>query len=641
VSRDGPGDPARQTRLQELGTRLADRLVRRLAARPRAARPRAWFTYHLYHKAPDWLGPRVADALAIPYVVAEASSAPKRAGGPWPARPCCTAGCRPSSIPRPSPLRARRANLRAGLAAQHGWPEKGEALLLAVGMMRPGAKQQSYDVLADALAAIADRDWRLLVAGDGPVRGAVSARLEAAAPGRVTFLGTLGEHALADAYAAADMLVRTRGFVSAMADDDRRLVVTHRGIIRAFYALATGWDLTGETAERLMRAASLARALEAGGFDTTLVSGGTPVPGLDPGAGRFVQLPPTRATDKYFKVLVDADDNRIDDAWKADRRQRLLDVYAETRPDIVMIELYPFGRRQMRFEIEPLLEAARDAAGRRPLIVSSVRDILVEPNKPERIDEMVARVEAYFGLVLVHGDPAFIAFDATFARISEIAGRTAHTGYVIDPPRPRDPDGPGAGEVIVSTGGGAVSDDMLQAAIDARALSALADAPWRVLVGHNLPEAEFAAYRDSAPAGITVERAPPDFPQLIANCRLSISQGGYNTVMEVLAARARAVCIPYAGGHESEQTLRRGLLAARGAIEVVDPAAVTAANVAAAIDRAIARGEDTGAPVDMGGARRTAEILAAALARHDSATSAPKSPDESPEMRVNHDDGSR
>ncbi|MBO6782469.1 MAG: glycosyltransferase, partial [Alphaproteobacteria bacterium] len=250
------------------------------------------------------------------------------------------------------------------------------------------------------------------------------------------------------------------------------------------------------------------------------------------------------------------------------------------------------------------------------LIVSSVRDILVEPGKPERVDEMVERVRRFFDLALIHGDPDFITFEETFPRMAEIADVSQYTGYVADPALRRQPDGPGAGEVVVSTGGGAVSDDMLQAAIDARALSPLAAAPWRVLIGHNLPETDFRAYRDSAPDGVVVERARTDFRQLLANCTLSISQGGYNTVMEVLAAGTRAVCIPYAGGLESEQTLRCELLAARGAIEVVPPGTVTAPQVAAAAERALTRPDHIVAPVDMSGAEKTGAILKSALNQH-------------------------
>lgn len=137
-----------------------------------------------------------------------------------------------------------------------------------------------------------------------------------------------------------------------------------------------------------------------------------------------------------------------------------------------------------------------------------------------------------------------------------------------------------------------------------------------MLIGHNLPEAAFAAYLDTAPNGVTVERARPDFPQLLANCRLSVSQGGYNTVMEVLAARTPAVCIPYAGGLESEQTLRCRRLADRGALEIIEPDAVNPHAVAAAADRAVSVNSATASGLDLGGARNSAEILISALNRH-------------------------
>jgi len=373
----------------------------------------------------------------------------------------------------------------------------------------------------------------------------------------------------------------------------------------------------------LMRAGTLTRALEANDIEVTLVSGGAPVPGFESGASHFVQLPPTRAIDKFFKVLVDENDREIDDAWKTRRRDLLLDVYRQTSPDIVLVELYPFGRRQMRFEIEPLLVEARQAKSDHnglPLIVSSVRDILVEPDKPERVDEMVQRVVDYFDLVLVHGDPDFIAFDETFPRLGDIASLTRYTGYVADPPPATGgPGSPGYGEVIVSTGGGAVSEDMLAAAIEARALTSLADVPWRVLLGHNYPEADFQACRSAAPDGIIVERARTDFAQLLANCRLSISQGGYNTVMEILATGARAVCLPYAGGLESEQTLRCRLLAQRGAIEMVKQEEVAAATVAAAVERALAAPNLDRAVVNMDGAQTTASLLKKAVGGRASA----------------------
>src|SRR5437016_12027947 len=79
---DGAGDARHQARIGALGQRTAKRLVKRWRERPGTA-PELWFTYHLYYKAPDWLGPAVSQALGIPYVIAEASYAQKRAHGPW------------------------------------------------------------------------------------------------------------------------------------------------------------------------------------------------------------------------------------------------------------------------------------------------------------------------------------------------------------------------------------------------------------------------------------------------------------------------------------------------------------------------------------------------------------------------------
>ncbi|SLN20005.1 glycosyltransferase family protein [Oceanibacterium hippocampi] len=338
----------------------------------------------------------------------------------------------------------------------------------------------------------------------------------------------------------------------------------------------------------LRRAATIGRALAEAGLDVEVVSGGHPLPGLDLGPGRLVQLPPTRATDLYFKVLVDENDQPIDDAWKARRANALMEAWRASQPTLLLFELFPFGRRQMRFEILPLLEAAK-ASARPPVIVCSVRDILVAQNKPERNDEMLDLIERYFDHVLVHGDPALIPFDATFPPAHKIADKIRYTGYVVDRSGSRGgPDSPGHDEVIVSCGGGAVGLNLLRTAIAARPLTEAAGRRWRVLVGVTVPEDEFRALAASAGDGVIVERARPDFPTLLMNCALSISQGGYNTVMEVLHAGCRAVVVPYAGGLETEQTLRARLLGERGALTTLAETELDPGRLAATVDTALA-----------------------------------------------------
>jgi predicted glycosyltransferase len=257
----------------------------------------------------------------------------------------------------------------------------------------------------------------------------------------------------------------------------------------------------------------------------------------------------------------------------------------------------------------PLLDAAH-ARRPRPAIACSVRDILVGKSDPRRLRETVDIVKRYFDRILVHGDPRLVEFGATFAAADEIAERIGYTGYVVIPPAQTTDSLAGQGEVLVSAGGGAVGAPLLRAALAARPLTTLASAPWRVLTGHNLSEADFGALRATADSGITVERFRPDFQARLHSCRLSVSQAGYNTVMEILSAGARAVVVPFAEGGESEQPLRAELLSRRGLLTVVHPDRLNAASLAAAINHAAGRPAPHPSGIDMAGAENTAKAVA-------------------------------
>jgi glycogen synthase len=196
-----------------------------------------WFTYHLYYKAPDWLGPAVADALGIPYVVAEASLAGKRRDGPWAAGHAAVA----QALRRADAVIGLNGTDRAGVLPVLAGPERWHALkpflatapfaaaatqrdaarerfaarlgldpavpwLAAVAMMRPGDKLASYRLLAAALERVAAPPWRLVVVGDGAARTEVAAAF-APLGARVTLLGALDRRALPELLAAADLFV--------------------------------------------------------------------------------------------------------------------------------------------------------------------------------------------------------------------------------------------------------------------------------------------------------------------------------------------------------------------------------------------------------------------------------------------------
>jgi predicted glycosyltransferase len=359
------------------------------------------------------------------------------------------------------------------------------------------------------------------------------------------------------------------------------------------------------------RATALARACEAAGIEVILASGGRPVEGIAP-AGRLVQLPPAESADSSFARIVDEAGRPIDDAWRERRREALLDLFAQTQPDLLLIEQFPFGRRAFRFELMPLLEAARNGP-RRPIVACSLRDVLVAKSDPQRQAEMIALVRRYFDRVLVHGDPAVIPLEASFPAATALTDRLSYTGYVLDTavaasPARGENDRPG--EILVSAGGGAVGRPLIEAALAARPLTQWRDKPWRIVTGPGMAERDLAALRDLLPEGVALDRVRPDLPALFARCHLSISQAGYNTVMELLSVRARALVVPFAEASETEQTLRARRLAALEMIDVIETDALLPAKVAAAIDRAAAR-ERPVIDLHFDGAAQSARILKA------------------------------
>jgi predicted glycosyltransferase len=357
------------------------------------------------------------------------------------------------------------------------------------------------------------------------------------------------------------------------------------------------------------RAAAIGRALQTAGFEVTILSGG-PAESLGTEPFAVVQLPAARAADASFKTIIDGQGRPIDDKFRAERQAQVLAAFVSLQPQILLIESFPFGRRAFRFELLPLIEAAKSAVPR-PLIVASVRDVLVVRDDPKRDAEIVATVDGAFDCVLVHGDAALIPLEASFPAARLLAAKLRYTGYVSEPvPDRHSADTAGAGEFIVSAGGGAVGMALFRTALAARPLSPLAAATWRLLTGPHLPDADYAELAARAPDGIVIERFRADFPALLRRCLLSISQAGYNTTLDILDSRARAIVVPFSAGRETEQAMRAAFLAQRNALHVLSESDLTGEHLAAAIASALAAPAPDFPPLRRDGAARTASLLA-------------------------------
>lgn len=354
----------------------------------------------------------------------------------------------------------------------------------------------------------------------------------------------------------------------------------------------------------LARASRVAAALLDDGFEVLVVTGGAPVPGFPGPALKTLILPPVVTSDKGFSGLADLDGNPVDDAFKDRRRQMLLKAFDDFQPDIVVIEAFPFGRRQMRFELLPLLERISSRLPR-PLLVTSVRDILQERIKPGRNEETVELVERYFDLVMVHGDPSFASIGQTFPLASAIEAKVAYTGLVAAPPP--DP-AEERFDILVSAGGGAAGAALVESTV---AAARMADdgLAWCLITGPNLPKQAFDAAVADAPPNFSIFRFRQDFASLLTGARLSVSQAGYNTVCDVLRAGCRSLLVPFTAGGETEQAVRAEQLERLGLATIVAEDALTPEGLLKAVNRALSGPPPQMHGLDLEGARGSAKVL--------------------------------
>ncbi len=356
-------------------------------------------------------------------------------------------------------------------------------------------------------------------------------------------------------------------------------------------------------AGHLTRAAALARAFAREGHRTTLVSGGSParLAGIDNVS--LVQLPPVRTLGTDFRTLLDEAGAPVGEGRLTARRVLLAETLRAARPDILITELFPFGRRVLADEFAVLTEEARRLSPR-PLVLCSIRDILVAPVKPERIEEAHRRILRDYDAILVHGDPHFIPLDASWPIDKRIGPLLRYTGYVDEDSDPI-PEGARHG-IVVSGGSSAASLPLYRAAVAAARI--IADRSWRILVGRGLAEMDFQSIKALAPAHAVVERARPDFRALLARAELSVSQAGYNTVVDLLRTGVRSVLVPFEAGRETEQRMRAERLQALGIADVVPEDALSPQRLAEAIRHGLSRPGSSSPPPSLDGARRSVAV---------------------------------
>ncbi len=297
-----------------------------------------------------------------------------------------------------------------------------------------------------------------------------------------------------------------------------------------------------------------------------------------------------------------------DQEYKTQRINRLLSVYREIRPDVIVTEMWPYARANFDFELIPLADAITlertSGKGPSPRLYSIARDIMFPPkiSSPDSPGLNNARHDIAYKYftprsILVRGDGNLVPIEQSIGVLPDhVRANIDYVGYFGGQPPAKDPSiRPDDRAVLVTSGGGATRDSviMFEKAMEARKFSTLRDRVWRIIIPHGCSAEMFADMQAKAraenPAGkIIVERNRKDFLHLLSNAALLICHGG-NTIIESVNAGVPVLVIPRGlAKNNREQQIRATAFYDKGLIELatlaeIDDPLVLAAKVESAV----------------------------------------------------------
>lgn len=375
----------------------------------------------------------------------------------------------------------------------------------------------------------------------------------------------------------------------------------------------------------LFRAIEICKALY--GHDVILITGGPRIEKTLAGHIREFRMPALQMDDA-FKGLFSTDPHVTLERLKERRQALLLSFFKEETPDIFIVELYPFGRKAFRYELDPILEAIRTGGLPGCGVFCSVRDILVEKEDQERHELRAATtLNKYFDAVLVHADPNLVELGDTFFHIDDIAIPVIYTGYIAPQPRAdarhslRNRLGISRDDILVvaSAGGGSVGKPLLQSVVRAFKLLEIKNTKHlKVFSGPFLDESSYKELQQVAGDGIVVEKFTPDFLSYLAAADLSVSMGGYNTSMNILAANVPALIWPFT--ENQEQRMRAESLAKKAAVRVLEDRDLWPHRLTGIMEEMILQVDQDDVRIDLDGAENTARWIETWVGRSNEST---------------------
>ena len=350
-----------------------------------------------------------------------------------------------------------------------------------------------------------------------------------------------------------------------------------------------------------------------------------PVTLITGGGNLELDLPPNVTEFPLPGLMMDADFSRFIpmdpglglDKTREKRKSLLISHFEENNYSVFLVELYPFGRKAFRFELDPVLDMLKKKPGRPCKAVSSVRDILVEKKDRAAYEKLVVKtLNQRFDAVFIHSDPALVRLDETFASMDRIRVPAFYTGYIA----PKAEKGAGAALrkefgigpdeklVVASAGSGSVGGRLLLSVLAAfNELSFRQNMRLHLFTGPYLDPREAARLQQAAGEKVRVKTFSQRFLSHLAAADLSVSLGGYNTVMGILSAGCPALVFPF--GQNREQGMRAEKLRQKGRIQLLGEADLLPARLSDLMEKALFQKPSQFFGPDLNGAEKTANLL--------------------------------
>jgi predicted glycosyltransferase len=354
------------------------------------------------------------------------------------------------------------------------------------------------------------------------------------------------------------------------------------------------------------RSSLIVKALCQQGAQVHVIFGGSPVPSMSFGSAKMHFLPAVRSSDAAFSGLVNADGSVVTQIQKEARSSQLLDICERVQPDLIVTETFPFGRRQMRFELQPLLNWVKQQS-KPPILVASIRDIL-QKRRAIREQECLEIVAGHYQKILVHGDEHFFPLANSFEHVQQIEAKLHYTGYACPELTDQQKSAPKSKKIVVSVGSGMIGKNIIECALALYHSGFAKDYEWLLITGPNMPEPLKQSFIAQSQDNLSVVDLADDFLAELVGAAVSVSRAGYNTVMDLLQTKTPAVLIPFEGVSETEQLMRAQILSQHGVLQQVKDSKLTPKNLAAAIERALSN-ERGDVEIDSNGANNSAALL--------------------------------